>query len=561
VLPPFWQLPGEDIAATLDRVLMPWVTQVRPRLTPTVLDGCGTADPVETGILLGRLDVTILNAEALTFDFETTPPATSLAGRPYLLQSQVIQELLFLGSGSERKPARLFGSLFVQDETTLVAWIHYPDRLAPPDGQDGLGGILDVYVNGERRAGSLSRSDRATGDEPNLFAIEVNGGIPAEARVEARFVLSGWRVERGEGETPLPLPAAVDALDYEFLGRDDDTISLYVFAERLSEVRQLAVPDVRFVEDIPRIRLWFPHDVPINLAQVEEGARPVRVRDQAAGQDMAFTVQATNDARVWFLVPVVASGAARPASLRRLLAALNNGQLLIRFDPRVLNVRAAGAEDEGVPLLLAMMRGQYSYSGFDPQDPDGPVITVPFTPSLAQGGLTEQDVIRIILANRQPVPPSVPLANLQFLATNFENRVVFELWFHLDLEWTGYKARVEDEFRLVVLAEVLDDNGDPALLSSETGELRVEVRRMDKYPNVFRVDVQSDRGSESLQYLRFIFPLREQFIVAIGDNRTGSLEEYAKQAGVRFENQYDVENVTDVPAVVLYGRAVTRQNE
>jgi hypothetical protein len=227
----------------------------------------------------------------------------------------------------------------------------------------------------------------------------------------------------------------------------------------------------------------------------------------------------------------------------------------------VLNVRAAGAEDEGVPLLLAMMRGQYSYSGFDPQDPDGPVITVPFTPSLAQGGLTEQDVIRIILANRQPVPPSVPLANLQFLATNFENRVVFELWFHLDLEWTGYKARVEDEFRLVVLAEVLDDNGDPALLSSETGELRVEVRRMDKYPNVFRVDVQSDRGAESLQYLRFIFPLREQFIVAIGDNRTGSLEEYAKQAGVRFENQYDVENVTDVPAVVLYGRAVTRQNE
>src|SRR6185295_1299969 len=124
----------EDINETLDRIFMVWVTEVRPRLTPTVIDGCGTSDPVETGILLGRLDLHIDNANApIQFTFSDATPAASSDGRPYLLQTQVIQELLFLGVGGgvERKPSRLFGSLFVQDDENLLLWVHHPETLVP----------------------------------------------------------------------------------------------------------------------------------------------------------------------------------------------------------------------------------------------------------------------------------------------------------------------------------------------------------------------------------------------------------------------------------------------
>src|SRR5204863_4016884 len=83
------------------RIFTVWVTDVRPQIAPDLIDpsvGSGTTMS-EAGILLARLDVTIgtpFDADApriLAFD----PPLDD--GRPYLLHTQLIQELLFLGHG------------------------------------------------------------------------------------------------------------------------------------------------------------------------------------------------------------------------------------------------------------------------------------------------------------------------------------------------------------------------------------------------------------------------------------------------------------------------------
>jgi hypothetical protein len=170
-------------------------------------------------------------------------------------------------------------------------------------------------------------------------------------------------------------------------------------------------------------------------------------------------------------------------------------------------------------------------------------------------GLTEAEVIRIIEQNRQPALPSVPLANLQFVSTNFDNIATFELWFHLDLDWRNYNMRIDDEFTMLVLAEVLD-NGRPDL-----AQLRFEAQRVDERPNVFSIQVFTDGRPDRLQYLRFIFPVEERLGIEGEIGRFESLAEYMKAAGVRFEHYYDIERLTSRPAVVLYGRAITTREQ
>jgi hypothetical protein len=585
-LPEYWKLPAEEINETLDRIFMVWVTEVRPRLAPAVIDGCGTADPLETGILLGRLDLTIDNAnDPIAFVFGEDTPAFSYDERPYLLQTQLIQELLFLGVGNERKPARLFGSLFVQDEYNLVAWVHHPELLAVPGELDGLDGVLEVYVNGQRREGSLSSSNRAGIRARNVFAIRLNEPVPAGARVEVRFLLAGWRVGEDEAEGRLeegggldrpdrsigrrnileelrrtrlrtggttPLLASIDEFDFAYVGRDGDTITVYAFAERLPEVREFAVPSLRFVEDVPRIRLWFPFDAPLNLGEAREDGWMVRVRENTRGQEVAFTVEATNDRHVWWLVPVLAGGRGRAAELRRLVETITNGLLTIQFNAQAILVDNGNDGQES--LLAAMERGQYGYVGYDTPGRDGPSITVAYVPEApALGGLSREDVIRLIVENRQPVPPSLPLASLQFMSTNFDNVATFELWFHFDRDWARYEAVVDDDFNMVVFAEVMDRN-QPNLV-----ELPFERRRVQERPNVFRVDVFTDGGPERLQYLRFVFPVERPFLVRSEAGSWESLQNFMQDSGVRFDNLHDMEQIENGPAVVLYGRAVMQR--
>ena len=98
-----------------------------------VIDGCGASDPVETGVLLGRLDLTLSDAAApIQFDFgEEAAPAASHDGRPYLLQTQAIQELLFLGGDDDEEQlaeVKVFAvpSIEIEENTVFIRlWFPY----------------------------------------------------------------------------------------------------------------------------------------------------------------------------------------------------------------------------------------------------------------------------------------------------------------------------------------------------------------------------------------------------------------------------------------------------
>ncbi len=140
-----FQLPLETGREALDRIFTVWATDVRPQIAPDLIDpssGPGATLP-EAGILLARLDVT------LATPFDPSAPRISAFdppvddGCPYLLHTQLIQELLLLGGGEvvaappppERPPAEFVTFNTVQDAagTRLTAWFHtdQPVKLGP----------------------------------------------------------------------------------------------------------------------------------------------------------------------------------------------------------------------------------------------------------------------------------------------------------------------------------------------------------------------------------------------------------------------------------------------
>jgi hypothetical protein len=145
--PDVLRLPADAARAALDRIFTVWVTEVRPRLLPDAVDpsfvpGGGAA---EASILLARIDIVPDDP----FDLEDprlvdfSPPDDE--GRPYLLHTQLIQELLLLGEGTEvqvtmpPQPLRSDRELATIDlrvenaAQRLVLWFHTdaPVRLPP----------------------------------------------------------------------------------------------------------------------------------------------------------------------------------------------------------------------------------------------------------------------------------------------------------------------------------------------------------------------------------------------------------------------------------------------
>jgi hypothetical protein len=103
-----FRLPGENSREALDRLFRIWVSEVRPRLRPDLLDPAGaTTQPPETAILLARID---FMAEETDGGWIVVPsedgdlPAVTDEGTPFLLHTQLIQELLLLGGSSLELP-------------------------------------------------------------------------------------------------------------------------------------------------------------------------------------------------------------------------------------------------------------------------------------------------------------------------------------------------------------------------------------------------------------------------------------------------------------------------
>jgi hypothetical protein len=149
-----YQLPAETAAEAFDRILTVWVTEVRPQLGPDLIAPDPSWDP---SVLLSTLVVTPaapFSVASPVIDSFAPPDDT---GRPYLLATQLIQELRRGGAaaGAAQPPPppmelATVGALAASNGVpTLTAWFHLdqPVSLTAPVtvvGQDGQSGSFSV---------------------------------------------------------------------------------------------------------------------------------------------------------------------------------------------------------------------------------------------------------------------------------------------------------------------------------------------------------------------------------------------------------------------------------
>jgi hypothetical protein len=130
-----WRLPADTAAEALDRIFTVWVTRVRPELYPELREPEPASDPA---ILL----TTLTFVPASPFD-PAAPAVVACAepddeGRPFLLHTQLIQELRWLNNALliERvHPVQL--ATLAADGTDLTVWFHHlPGLVLLPDTLD-----------------------------------------------------------------------------------------------------------------------------------------------------------------------------------------------------------------------------------------------------------------------------------------------------------------------------------------------------------------------------------------------------------------------------------------
>ena len=129
-----YRLPADAADAAFDRILTVWVTQVRPQLAPDLTAPDPAWDPA---VLLS----------AITFTAPTPPSATNPVissyadpddtGRPYLLHTELIQELRLGGQDSDTPPlvqeaVTLSSTVDSDGVLTLSAWFHLPQPVSLP---------------------------------------------------------------------------------------------------------------------------------------------------------------------------------------------------------------------------------------------------------------------------------------------------------------------------------------------------------------------------------------------------------------------------------------------
>jgi hypothetical protein len=224
------RLPAETARAELDRIFTVWTVEVRPRLKPDLNDPAATKDDDTVGpaILLASL--------AFQYDGgHITPaqPQPDYTGRPYLLHTQLIQELLLLGGNTE--PQREFATLQARGNHVLRAWVHYPKALKI--GQ----AALQLKSDGKSVA---IQSVALVKGASNVFEIITGPGennlIGSGARLALTFALD--KITTSSARQRFMDSAR---FEYEFVGHDRSTRTITVFATASMGPREFATLQVR----------------------------------------------------------------------------------------------------------------------------------------------------------------------------------------------------------------------------------------------------------------------------------------------------------------------------
>ena len=585
-------LPAETARANLDDIFRVWVTEVRPRLQPDVI-ACGLeTEPIETGVLLAALEVQLdydADDRPLVTLFDTEP-AVDDTQRPYLLSTQLIQQLLLPGgSGSGMRPQHEFATLHVRDNQSLLLWVHHPE---PLNLAGDLASVMELFSNDAPLTGSIAA---VTGFE-NVFSIQVNEIIPAGARIELRLRLNAVRVgmgaeqevapgeviqprpERDSGTifqpglgrrdpllptvrpglrerlTPTavralhsllearaiagstPLLASLDLFGLDYIGRDGDVITMYTTAADLPDVREF-VTATTLAENLPRpeLRLWFHTDVPLVVPTAAVTATRIRgTAEIALDFDMLpFGGNGDSGSSMWVLRP-------RQIGLQR-------GDIVrLRFSTD--QVLVGGAQ----LLTEAMHAGQYTFVGYDgvQQIETFHVVEIPVAPG---GGISEEQVRELLRQVR-----TLPFVTITPLGWNRENQANFELWVHPNQFADEGEANLRDlTFRVYI--EIPQTPPVDGGAGGGGAVVPVGIDDLNQFGgHHFNVRVNLERlfdfDTNQPTYVRFVFPLDEGNFISNREGDFANLREYMERLNIKFDGYYAVEAETGQDVLMIYVR-------
>lgn len=487
---PFLRLPLETAHEALDRIFTVWVTEVRPRIQPSLSDQCSPA--MDPGILLARIDFGLANNNTDVVDLGV-PDDT---GRPFLLHTQLIQELLFHGTGIvEQKQEREFATLEVRNAQTLRFWVHHPDVLVFPPGvsENALQGLVLASDGNPLTIINVAPVANLT----NVFDLTTDPSTLMHhgASVALTFELALLNVQRSDGSS-LSLLSSIDTLGYAYVGRNSPAITAYTFAEGILTTREFVTFDTVLIDGIPQLTLWF-HDQQVSLTRGVGELQAFRGVDK---QPLPFNLNAANGATYSFFW-----------SFSAVETQLTDQDLLtFSFDTDRIQV---GTDDTNARTLTSIIREQQlAFVGYDDETH---TITV----------FHEVNVPQQVVQNRPPLP-FVTLTPLNVVSGQ---QLRVELWFHLDLnpleETVGTDRKLDPE-TFKVFAELRQ----PVKLL----ELPVKTTQLIQH-NVFAAEVSWPEGNVSRDalYLRFVFSFDMQLV----DSRRGkfSLADYIKKNSIVFE--------------------------
>jgi len=290
-----WQLPAETAAEALDRIFTVWVTEVRGGLHPDLIDPEAASDPA---VLLST--ITFVPASP----FQVDAPAITACddpddeGRPYLLHTQLIQELHWLSGTAAAPPAppkpeqlATLAAHAGNDKILLIdAWFHLADPVRLPNT------ITVIDETGNHHPFTTSPVQPTAGG----FAVEwqlrsPDAGIMATDGLQIGAVFPANTVLVKDALTTLAQleHAGLTLLDAETTTGDVTAyteVRVTATAPPTPNVEFVTVTDLRVNAELALIELWF-HIEPRGVKNDAFAIKPaVKLFDDTTGNELKFVL-------------------------------------------------------------------------------------------------------------------------------------------------------------------------------------------------------------------------------------------------------------------------------
>ena len=497
----FLQLPAFGAREALDRIFAVWVTEVRPRLHPDLLNPDGNVAADNPVILLAGIDLALQKGTATNSPWQISSAQLGDEQRPFLLNTQLMQETIL--QSKQPEPEREFATFQVRDDHTLRLWVHYPDPvlLHPPI----TGDLAQLQVQSEDKTLTI-QNVLAVPNTSNVFDITVNEVIVSGARLTLTFTLNAIHVGDNQDNSPL-LQSALETLNFSYVGHDRvaNTISVYVERETTSASKQ-SEPEREFatfqVRDDHTLRLWVHYPSPVLL---NDASTQLQVQSEDTTLPISAIAGVTDTLNVF---DISLGGAALVPGAR----------LAITFMLGAIHISDNQGDSQTLQSMLETLN--FLYVGHD----------------LVANSITVYTIAEFIPVQIVPVQPFVTVTRLAVstVPTNVFTGVTFELWFHPNLEPDSNNVFMQDISACTAIIERgSKDNGaviNQTIVGSDSQQnvftLTLTPRHInDNSPNAFPFPF----------YLRLVFPVDQLKVHNAVGQTPITLREYMQGQKINFE--------------------------